>query len=703
MKLAELLKMSIPKPSHGYTISETGPEIVTAPGIYFPSQEGEVIPLQSRAEGGSVSPTSPSSDTEKEKLAILRDIISVIKPRQGMESRQFGGTVSPDSEPSLMDQIEKTKYDIFKSAMSVLKPQPQKSYNERTSAYGSPPGKSQFSNSPSLPTTPSLPSLPGLPKPITSTSYGIMPEATKPSEGEALWQKKRAEQGWENPGEDLWTHKRREAGVLDLTSRQYGGFVSPDLEELNKRKQWEIPGYSERRLEEARNILGPSVLGIQPGFQESYYEAHPEERLMDEETYRMKPLTDAIMKSIEDERNRQQGYGVGFGPTPRELRAGVTHRGTPSQIPELIQGLKGLTPALITGGRRGILPAGVTTSRQPTLSSVGQLMTERDTLPLGDPRRITYDAAIKKSTEQVEKTEPAIEDQRKWIEIDSRMKMNKPVSEEEKAFHVSHKEYKTLGVQTRIEEEEKNLLSNEDAKWIAGKLGGKPAGMVPSQLRNFIGFGSVGQKNLSKVVKNLRKDYPEYNFALAELAYTGDKTEINRNKSLQGTVLSFEKTAIQNAKQVDALSRQIDVSKIPILNNLILKGEVLVGGTPVEAQYIASWRTIINEYARIATSVSGGGITSDAARKEIEEVLRKSYTPEQTQSVIRQLVLEMEHRRYGFEKSLYDVMSNWGEKPEFEPKLPTAEDIENIFKGKTPLVGAAGEGGERPALSSFER
>lgn len=356
MKLANLLGMAS-RPSKGYRIAEGGkPEVVTAEGAYYPFEKGEVIPLESRKEGGSVSSVSPSSDTEKEKLAILRDIISVIKPRQGMESRQFGGSVSPDGKVPIMDEIEKSKYDIFKAAMSVLKPQKQ-SLNERTSAYGSPPRPSQFA--PSLPTTPSLP---GLPKPITSSSYGMMPDTFKPSEGEALWQKKRAEQGWENPAEDLWTHKRKEAGVFDLTSRQYGGFVSPDEEEIRARKRWEIPSYPERRLEEVRNILGPSVLGVQPGFQESYYEAHPEERLMDIEEERVRPIKDAILKAIEDERIKGQGYGVGFGPTPNELRLGRGRgREQPSEIPALVQGLKGLTPTLIAGGRRGSLPTGVKT------------------------------------------------------------------------------------------------------------------------------------------------------------------------------------------------------------------------------------------------------------------------------------------------------------------------------------------------------
>lgn len=258
--------------------------------------------------------------------------------------------------------------------------------------------------------------------------------------------------------------------------------------------------------------------------------------------------------------------------------------------------------------------------------------------------------------------------------------------------------YKSIGPETKAKVEEKDLLGPEDAHWLASKLAEKPAGMVPSQLRSFIGFGRVGQINLSKIVKDLRKNYPGYNFALAELSYTGDRTEINKNKSLQGNIMSFEKTAIQNAKQVDALSRKIDISRIPALNAMILTGKIMVGGTPIEAQYLAGWRTIVNEYARIATSVSGGGVTSDQARKEIETVMKSSYTPEQTQAVLRQLVLEMEHRRYGFEKNLHDVMTNWGEAPSFAPKLPTAEDIEALFQTPTPLVGAAGVG-NKPVVS----
>jgi len=44
------------RPSHGYAIAEKAPEIVTAPGAYFPAKKGEVIPLVPRQAGGNVDP-----------------------------------------------------------------------------------------------------------------------------------------------------------------------------------------------------------------------------------------------------------------------------------------------------------------------------------------------------------------------------------------------------------------------------------------------------------------------------------------------------------------------------------------------------------------------------------------------------------------------------------------------------------------------
>ena len=458
-KLAQLLEMAGrpagSKPSHGYTIAEKAPEVVTAPGVYFPAEKGEIIPLESRQEGGSISPSSPrpealNKDNDRAKLEMLNFIISNVKP-SNLESRQFGGSVIPPQGEMERLGIEQSKYDILKSAISVLKPQGEKkSYNERASAYGSPgwfgSEKSVKGGKPysmlKPPSSPTTPSLPGIPEPPTAQSYGIQPEATKLgmadkgiSEGDLLWQKKRAEAGWTNPTQDLWEHKREEFGKYGHGSTpfipaQKGVNLIPtvpidekdDYEEMRKRfleqndpnvykfnippttgpvyptqtpetlelaarEKWEKPGYPEERLAEAQKI-SPNVVAVQPGFQRSYYEAHPEERLMEYIAEANRPVTDMYKKLIEEARTRQQGYGRGFDPTLRERRLGAKEPQYGAEIPALMAGLekatsievpkfepkKPPTPHLVQNEKGeyvwaspgGILPAGIMGKTQPT-------------------------------------------------------------------------------------------------------------------------------------------------------------------------------------------------------------------------------------------------------------------------------------------------------------------------------------------------
>jgi len=129
-RLAQILGMAtrgggggMSKPSHGYTIAEKAPEVVTAPGVYFPAEKGEVIPLESRQGGGSVFPSS-SKDNDTRKLDMLESILRSVKP-SNLESRELGGLVIPPHGELEKLKIEQSKYDILKSAISVLKPQGQ--------------------------------------------------------------------------------------------------------------------------------------------------------------------------------------------------------------------------------------------------------------------------------------------------------------------------------------------------------------------------------------------------------------------------------------------------------------------------------------------------------------------------------------------------------------------------------------------------
>ncbi len=200
-RLTQLLSMS--KPSHGYTIAEKAPEVVTAPGVYFPAQKGEVIPLKPRQDGGEVTPSkSLPEDKETAKLEMLMSIISKVNP-SNLESKSMMGLNFPPESMS----IEKTKYDILKAAISVLKPPKQPSEGKPSSkpssstTEGDIPLESRHRGGSVTPDINApFPSLPGIPKPPTSQSYGIQPDALKVgtadkgmSESDLLWQKKQSE------------------------------------------------------------------------------------------------------------------------------------------------------------------------------------------------------------------------------------------------------------------------------------------------------------------------------------------------------------------------------------------------------------------------------------------------------------------------------------------------------------------------------
>jgi len=258
-------------------------------------------------------------------------------------------------------------------------------------------------------------------------------------------------------------------------------------------------------------------------------------------------------------------------------------------------------------------------------------------------------------------------------------------------YAVKHREWKSIGPTIAAEVGERDLLDAPTANWVAAQMA--RGEMPPSMLRTYTGIGNKGQANVVRIIKQLRQIAPDYNPALIELAYSGDKTAIGKNAALRGSIEGFEINAIQNAKQADALSQKINVTRTPMLNGLVLTGKTLVGGSEIEAQYLLAVETFVREYAKVVNTVTGGGTTAEEASKKIANVINKAYTPEQMQSVLRQSVLEMEHRKYGFEKNLHNILSGWGNVPDFRrPELPTRESIEAIFATPTPLVGAAGAG-----------
>lgn len=200
------------------------------------------------------------------------------------------------------------------------------------------------------------------------------------------------------------------------------------------------------------------------------------------------------------------------------------------------------------------------------------------------------------------------------------------------------------------------------------------------------GRGGQGQAYSRKLRNAIAQENPSFNFNLQKMLVRGDATEISQAQGMRGKILSFEQAAVQNAKQLYQLSDKIDPAKIPVLNKAILAGKTQITGDPVASAYLLAWRTFVNEYARVSTTASGGGITTDTARREMEEAIRNASTKDQMQAMLRQAVMEMRHREYGYDVQLKQVYDRWGGRAGFNPELPTAEDIYKIFASETPYA-----------------
>lgn len=107
---------------------------------------------------------------------------------------------------------------------------------------------------------------------------------------------------------------------------------------------------------------------------------------------------------------------------------------------------------------------------------------------------------------------------------------------------------------------------------------------------------------------------------------------------------AFEKTARKNAEVALAAADKVTRSGVPFANRWWQATQRELADNPELAAFDLAVRTFINEYARITTSVTGGGILSDHARKEVEDLLKTAMTPDAFKAAVDTAFMDMENR-----------------------------------------------------------
>lgn len=131
----------------------------------------------------------------------------------------------------------------------------------------------------------------------------------------------------------------------------------------------------------------------------------------------------------------------------------------------------------------------------------------------------------------------------------------------------------------------------------------------------------------------------------------------------QQVVMAFEKTAMKNADLVLEQSEKVDRMGVPAIDRWIQAGKESLAGDPEVAKLNLTVRTLVNEYARVTTTVTGGGITSDTARKEIDTLLRSAQTKDQVKGVIDMMRREMANRADSYTAQINELKGSIGPVP----------------------------------------
>lgn len=153
----------------------------------------------------------------------------------------------------------------------------------------------------------------------------------------------------------------------------------------------------------------------------------------------------------------------------------------------------------------------------------------------------------------------------------------------------------------------------------------------------------------------------------------GRAADVAALKKLEGNsanVLAFERTALNNAALAVRLSAKVGNGSIPIFNAWKNAADKNTGDPAISA-FNAAVETFANEYAKVTTSATGGGVTSDTARAHASALINSSQSPDQFIATIQTLAEDMRNRRKGLLTQRQEILNRISG-PKFAPQAGAA-------------------------------
>ena len=179
-----------------------------------------------------------------------------------------------------------------------------------------------------------------------------------------------------------------------------------------------------------------------------------------------------------------------------------------------------------------------------------------------------------------------------------------------------------------------------------------------------LGRGAKGVKARLDIIEEATQQAADAGDTAAEAAAraTMNKAVLSGYRQLEAQgqkVSAFEKTAKMNADKALEFAGKVDNTGVPIFNRWINAGKTAGTDDPDLAAFNTYVNGFRNEYARIVTTATGGGVTTDTARAEFDKIINTAQAPEAFKAAVNAAKQEMDNRLQGFEDSRQEVRAKF--------------------------------------------
>ncbi len=224
-----------------------------------------------------------------------------------------------------------------------------------------------------------------------------------------------------------------------------------------------------------------------------------------------------------------------------------------------------------------------------------------------------------------------------------------------------------------------------------------------------LGMGKQAAQMRSDIINQATKNYPAVQFATNRAVFDANKSTLSKLQSQKELSEAFAQTAGKNLDTFLSSAKNVVDSNVPWINTPLRTVAKSALGSEDQAAFNTARFVALSEIARVLTaSPSGGGVVSDRARQEAEDLIGKDATLKQVYKAATILKQDMANRLESYNDQVNQVQTRIGDMLKAQQQQPPARAAEGDYKighvyGKPPGPELIYQGGPITDQNSWKK